>query len=179
MEVGLVPKVADEYKGTVPEEIRDLPIVWLTRYFFSHSNNVLSIRTRYLDPEKLYDLQLDDVDWWVYQGKIPPEAIHRVVNNMGAIKKSEVNKFASQVIKALGLDGWAMEWCKGGPSICLRKQKRILIRKAVIGMYPWQAKEEVLHEIAHIFTLGKSPHGENFYREYVPLLKRFMIEEPL
>jgi len=79
MKVGLVPKVADEYKGLVPEEIRDRPIIWLGRAdFFSHSEQVLSIRTKYLDPESLYDLQLDDVDWWVYQGHIPPEAIRRI-----------------------------------------------------------------------------------------------------
>lgn len=178
METGLVPKVAEEYKGTVPEEIRGLPVVWLGRNFSSHSDQVLAIRTKCLDPENLYDLRLDDVDWWVYQGEIPPEAIHRVVNNMGSIKRSEVAKFASKVIKALDLDDWEMQWSKTEPSICLREQKVILIRRAVIEQYPWQAKEEVLHEIAHIFTPDRV-HGENFYREYILLLERFMVEEPL
>ena len=82
MEAGLVPKIADEYHMIVPSEVRELPIVWLGEKFkkpWIDPECILKIDTEYLEPERLYALNLDDVDWWVYQGTIPPNAIRRLV----------------------------------------------------------------------------------------------------
>jgi len=95
---------------------------------------------------------------------------------MGAISQAEVEKFAAYVIRTLGLDGWRMEWTRAQPGICLKKSQEILIPKSMIGQYPWQAKEYVLHETAHIFTNDKM-HGCDFFREYIALLNKFMVEE--
>lgn len=97
---------------------------------------------------------------------------------MGAIKKSEVNSFAAKVLKALDLGAWTMQWTSAGPSFCARECKTILIHKSYIGRYPWEAKEVVLHEIAHIFSTDDR-HGEGFYRKYIWLLRRFMVAKPL
>jgi len=95
-----------------------------------------------------------------------------VANNMGCMSQAEIEKFAAQVIRELNLDGWQMEWTGGG-SMCEKSRHIIFIDKRWINKYPWQAKENVLHEIAHIFTEDKL-HGLGFYREYIDLLERFM-----
>jgi len=95
------------------------------------------------------------------------------MNNMGSMSQSEIEKFVAQVIRELGLDGWWMEWTRASPSICEKNRHIVFIDKKWIGRYPWEAKEIVLHEIAHIFTEDKM-HGLSFYREYIDLLEKFM-----
>lgn len=95
------------------------------------------------------------------------------VNNMGAISQAEVEKFVACVMRTLDLDGWRMEWTGCG-DLCEKNRHIIFIDKAVIGKCPWQAKERVLHETAHIFTDDKF-HSSSFYREYVHLLNTFMV----
>jgi len=96
------------------------------------------------------------------------------LNNMGAITREEVEAFADYVLKELCPD-WKMEWTKCDGGICLKKYKEILIPERMIGQYPWVAKEYVLHETTHIFT-NDNQHGEEFYKVYVLLLRRFMVE---
>ncbi|MBA7677813.1 hypothetical protein ES703_86077 [subsurface metagenome] len=96
------------------------------------------------------------------------------MNNMGAITREEVEAFAARVLKKLRLD-WKMKWTTAQPGICLKKSQEILIPKSMIGQYTWMAREYVLHETAHIFTDDKQ-HGEEFYKSYVVLLRRFMVK---
>ena len=96
-------------------------------------------------------------------------------SNMGAVSQAEVEKFAVYVIRELNLDGWRMEWTRAG-DLCEKNRHIIFIDKRWIGKYPWQAKEDVLHEVTHIFTEDKG-HGSDFYREYIALLNRFLVEE--
>ena len=95
-----------------------------------------------------------------------------IANNMGAVSQSEVEKFAAQVLRELDLDGWRMEWTRAG-DLCEKTRHIVFIDKRWIGRYPWQAKEAVLHEAAHIFTDDKF-HAVGFYKEYIDLLERFM-----
>lgn len=99
------------------------------------------------------------------------------MNNMGAITREETEAFAAHVLKELRLD-WKMKWTRAQPGICLKKSQEILIPKSMVGQYPWMAKEYVLHEITHIFT-DDNRHGEEFYKLYVVLLRKFMVEEVL
>lgn len=96
------------------------------------------------------------------------------MNNMGAITRVKAKIFASHVLEALHLD-WEMKWTKCDGGICLKKSREILIPERMIGQYPWVAKEYVLHEAAHIFT-DDNGHGEEFYKSYIALLRRFMLE---
>lgn len=79
---GLKPIVATAYSNLVPIEIRHLPIVWIGELeeVSSSWGCLLEIKASYLLKENLYPLNLSDVDWWVYQGEISPEAITRIEN---------------------------------------------------------------------------------------------------
>lgn len=92
---------------------------------------------------------------------------------MGAITREEAETFAADVLEELELD-WKMKWTKCDGGICLKDCQEILIPERMIGQYPWQTKEYVLHETAHIFT-DDNQHGEEFYKLYVVLLVRFML----
>ena len=96
------------------------------------------------------------------------------MSNMGAITKEQAEAFATHVLEELCLN-WKMKWTRAQPGICLKKSQEILIPKSMIGQYPWMAKEYVLHETTHIFT-DDNRHGEEFYKLYVVLLRRFMVE---
>ena len=94
------------------------------------------------------------------------------MNNMGAITREEAEAFAAHVLQELHLE-WKMKWTSAHPGICLKKSQEILIPKSMIGQYPWMAKEYVLHETAHIFTSG---HEGKFYKSYIALLRRFIVD---
>ncbi len=94
-------------------------------------------------------------------------------NNMGAITKEEIEEFAKRVLGLYGLKDWKMEWTTASPSICMKDRKIIFIEERYIGKYPWDAKENILHEIAHIFT-DDMVHGMRFYIYYIRLLNIFM-----
>ncbi len=93
---------------------------------------------------------------------------------MGAITKEEVEAFGTHVLESL-CPHWVVKWTKCDGGICLKKSREILIPERMIGQYPWVAKEYALHEIAHIFT-NDNGHGEEFYKSYIALLRRFMLE---
>ncbi len=90
---------------------------------------------------------------------------------MGAVTRKEVEAFAAHVLEEVA-PAWVMEWteCSGG--ICIEKTNVIHIPERMIGKYPWEAKEYVLHEATHISTNG---HGQEFYEVYAGLLRRFMV----
>ena len=92
---------------------------------------------------------------------------------MGAITREDAGVFAAHGLEELRLD-WKMKWTKCSSGICLKKSREILIPERMIGQYPWAAKEYVLHEAAHIFT-DDNVHGEEFYKSYIALLRRFML----
>ena len=91
--------------------------------------------------------------------------------NMGAVTKSEVEEFALAVL--IDYPEWQFEWTPAAPSICIRERKRVLIHTGWVGRYPWEAKNEVLHEVAHINTTG---HGAEFYQEFIRLLTKHMLD---
>jgi hypothetical protein len=95
-----------------------------------------------------------------------------LTNNMGCITAKEIENFATFVLGKLGIDG-NMKWTSSGNSWCDRQHKTIYIGESFIGKYPWQAKENVLHEIAHIYTDDKF-HSEKFYAHYTNLVARFL-----
>lgn len=82
---GLKPEVATAYSNLVPIKIRHLPIVWIGMLTKDSPSStwgcLLEIKTSYLLDEDLYPLNLLDVEWWVYQGRIPPEALARIEND--------------------------------------------------------------------------------------------------
>jgi len=97
----------------------------------------------------------------------------RMSHNMGAITRKEIEEFAELVLE--DFLGWRFSWSAASPSICDKEQEIIWIAKRYIGRYPWEAKENVLHETAHINTWpSDSFHGEEFYREYIRLLQIHM-----
>ena len=96
-----------------------------------------------------------------------------LVHNMGAITKKEIQDFAKLVLE--DFPGWQMKWSDASPSICIKDSKTIWIEKRYILKYPWEAKENVLHEAAHINTWPLDcVHGKVFYREYIRLLQIHM-----
>jgi len=99
----------------------------------------------------------------------------RKLDNMGAITRKEMEDFAKLVLK--DFLGWKMKWSTCG-GICIHKTKTIHIDERYIGVVVWEAKEHILHESAHIKTYPKDLHGRYFYKEYVRLLKKFMVDEP-
>ena len=80
---GLIPQVADAYKDLVPEKIRHLPIVWLAEGIWQSTRlPVFEVDSKDLDEYKLYRCGVvykadKYLNWWVYQGAIPPDVIER------------------------------------------------------------------------------------------------------
>lgn len=99
----------------------------------------------------------------------------RRLDNMGAVTKEEMEKFAGSVLG--DFPKWSVKWTTAG-GICMFKTRIVYIDERYIGKYPWDAKEHILHEFAHINTWPKDQgHGRYFYNEYVRLLKKFMVGE--
>ena len=95
------------------------------------------------------------------------------MNNMGATTKKGAEEFVNTVLKEF--PGYKVKWTVCG-GVCIVATKTICVDKTfTIGIVPWQAKEHILHEFAHINTIGKDKrHGEVFYAEYIRLLQLFM-----
>lgn len=68
-------------------------------------------------------------------------------NNMGSITRREMESFANKVVRRF--PGFRWEWTKD-VGLCIKSAKVALISEKYIGFYPWQAKEHILHEFAHI-----------------------------
>lgn len=92
-------------------------------------------------------------------------------NNMGNMSKAEVVDFFTCVTADLGLV-LALEFTPTSPSIYLGD--KILFCEKDLNGYKWQAKERILHEIAHHFEVGKRQHGTNFYKVYAELISRYL-----
>lgn len=81
---GLIPQVASEYKDLVPENIRQLPVVWLAEGIWQgFSHPIFEVDSKDLDNDKLYRNNVvydadKELKWWVYQGFIPSTLISRV-----------------------------------------------------------------------------------------------------
>lgn len=95
-----------------------------------------------------------------------------MTNNMGNMSKQEALEFFNVVVGDLGLEDFTMEFTTCSPSIYLGS--KILFCEKHLNAYPWQIKEEILHELAHHFEVGKRRHGENFYKAYVVLVDKFL-----
>ena len=93
------------------------------------------------------------------------------MTNMGAVTERKVEDFANSVLASTYPEK-TWDWTSAEPSINL--VEKFLLRRSVIGLYPWQAKEEVLHEIAHFKV---QHHGPDFWRTYADLVIRFMGED--
>lgn len=74
---GLRPMRAVEWSTLVPQQIRELPIVWLAEES-SKKGIWLKIETQMLEKSCLFKLDPKDVDWWVYQGHIPASEIQQI-----------------------------------------------------------------------------------------------------
>jgi len=85
--------------------------------------------------------------------------------NMGAVTEQEVAGFAQMVAGELDCE-W--EWTTGG---CIYIAPIMYIDRRVIGGYPWQAIECVIHEATHR-AMGYG-HGMKFFRTYAGLLTQF------
>lgn len=73
---GIIPQVASEYKELLPESIRGEPVVWLASKLHSYTDApIFLIETDGLNPEKLYHVVDNDLDWWVYEGEISTELL--------------------------------------------------------------------------------------------------------
>lgn len=72
-EKGLIAKMPNEWRQLLPEHLQSTPIIWLIGY-----DRLLAIKKPLLDPQRLFRLDTPEVDWWVYAGDIPPEAIRIV-----------------------------------------------------------------------------------------------------
>ncbi len=86
----------------------------------------------------------------------------------GSVTEKEVEDFANSVLASTYPEK-TWDWTPAEPSINL--VEKFLLRRSVIGLYPWQAKEEVLHEIAHFKV---QHHGSDFWRTYADLVIRFL-----
>lgn len=100
-----------------------------------------------------------------------------LTNNMGSMNKQQIEEFASYVLSELKLSDYKMEWTTAGDILIGRT---IYIDERHIDAYPWEAKQIVLHEIAHIHTWPEDmKHGELFFGEYIRLLNRFITRTEL
>jgi len=82
MQGGLIPRLACEYKGLVPEVVRHLPVVWLaSRLHFYHDAPVFVVDVVCLDRRRLYHVEDQELAWWVYQGPIPRRDVKRYNGN--------------------------------------------------------------------------------------------------
>ena len=92
--------------------------------------------------------------------------------NMGVVTEAEVAGFATLVADDLGCE-WA--WTTAGP---IYIAPVMYIDRRVIGQYPWQAIEVVVHEGAHHLLHPDPGHGASFFRIYARLLTKFAAQEP-
>ena len=91
--------------------------------------------------------------------------------NMGAVTEQEVADLAQMVADDLGCT-WA--WTTSG-SIYIAPT--MYIDRSIIGQYPWQAIDCVVHEATH-HAMGDG-HGMRFFRAYAGLLKKIAGGEGL
>ena len=77
--VGLIPRLPTEYRRSLPMRLQRRPLVWLAGRMDNPAGMIVQVRTALLDAARLVKLDWADVDWWVYQGIIKPEAIMNMI----------------------------------------------------------------------------------------------------
>ena len=88
---------------------------------------------------------------------------------MGNITREEVEKFWLQVannVPFLANFQWGTGWCN-------RETRTCFIHEDVIGGYPYEAKQYVLHEVAHLDN-EDDVHGEIFHKRFAELIIQFL-----
>jgi len=100
-------------------------------------------------------------------------------NNMGCISKRQLERFAENVFRELGLKGWRMKWSGSTKdSVCIRESKTVFLGKGWIGKYPYEGKAFFLHEVAHIDSWPKDDkHGREWCKSWANLILKFMAGE--
>jgi hypothetical protein len=88
--------------------------------------------------------------------------------NMGGVSRKKVEEFWGYVKSELALST-NFEWTLAEPS--MYTPRTIIIRESIIGHYPWEAYQEVLHEVAHAESEG---HGQSFHRRFAELVGQFL-----
>lgn len=88
---------------------------------------------------------------------------------MGAVTRQQIEAFWSSVKRELSLSQ-TFAWTPAEPSICL--DDRILLRESLVGRYPWEAYQEVLHEATHALCGGG--HGRTFHDTFASLILRHL-----
>ena len=97
-----------------------------------------------------------------------------LTNNMGCITQEQCEAFAHKVLDA-EFPTNVFAWTDAG-SILIGQT--VYLDRRWIGKYPWEAKERILHEIAHIRTWPEDDtHGELFHREYARLVLCYLGQE--
>lgn len=96
----------------------------------------------------------------------------KLTNNNGCMSKAKIEQFAKTALRQLHYPAYEMKWTTAGDILI---GNVIYIDERHIDGYPWESKEIVLHEIAHIDTWPEdNRHGELFYRRYIELLAEYM-----
>ncbi len=98
-------------------------------------------------------------------------------NNSGNMSKQEALEFFNRVVSDLELLDFTMEFTPCSPSIC--QDNKILFCEKHLNAYPWQIKEEILHELAHHYSRGVTGHSERFYEAYIRLLNKYVCYNEL
>ena len=94
------------------------------------------------------------------------------MTNNGSMSKSKIESYARRVLIECGYPH-EMKWTTAGDILI---GDTVYIDERHINGYPWESKEIVLHEVAHIDTWPEDDrHGELFYSRYVELLEKFMV----
>ncbi len=71
-EHGLIPRLPSEYRMSLPAYLQEAPLVWLAEKMNTLDGKIYSVDCSKLEIMKLHKLDWEDVDWWVYEGTIPP-----------------------------------------------------------------------------------------------------------
>ncbi|KKK60662.1 hypothetical protein LCGC14_3022130, partial [marine sediment metagenome] len=111
-------------------------------------------------------LSLDGLLYEV-EGELP----EKLTNNIGCMGKTEIEDFATMVLRECGYS-YTMKWTTAGDIVI---KPFVYIDESHINEYPYIVKERVLHEVAHIDTWPQDDrHGELFHRKYAELVNRFL-----
>ncbi|KKK68667.1 hypothetical protein LCGC14_2941740, partial [marine sediment metagenome] len=160
----LAPQVASEYKDLVPEEIRDKPVVWLASKLHSYTDApVLLIETDRLDATKLYHVEDNTLDWWVYEDSIPISSLMM----LGGYKDRPDREKIANYITGFGC-GILSSWDGCGDCEGLKEgdkcQGALEVADQISALFPdiEQAKREVLIELDNIFYLA--PNDDSYLR---------------
>ena len=81
---GLIPQVANAYSDLVPQEIKHLPVIWLSEGIWQGGElPTYEVDSEKLDKNRLYpnDIVYESdrrLNWWIYQGRISTDILLRI-----------------------------------------------------------------------------------------------------